>query len=128
MNIVKFFAVTLLVGTQFLMACSASKLEARLEANPQCKDVYNAKSGALMPCPGSDKSFYVATGLEAPVQAKPAPVLGNTGGSSSETTPAAIGKTRASKASIQTPPATQLDCKPTIHKKTGGALPCPSQD
>jgi hypothetical protein len=127
MNIFKFLAVILLGSTQFLMACSASKLEARLEANPQCKDVYNTKSGALMPCPGSDKSFYVA-GLEAPVQVKPAPVLGNTGGSSSGTTPAVIGKTPTSKALIQTPPATQLDCKPTIHKKTGGALPCPSQD
>ena len=128
MNIVKCFAVILLGGTQCLMACSANKLEARLEANPQCKDVYNAKSGALMPCPGSDKSFYVAAGLEAPAQAKPAPVLGNTGGSSSGATPAVIGKTPASKPVIQTPPTTRADCKPTIHKKTGGTLPCPPQD
>ena len=128
MNIVKIFAVTLLGGTQFLMACSASKLEARLEANPQCKDVYNAKSGALMPCPGSDKSFYVAAGLEAPAQVKPAPVLGNTGSSSSGAAPVVMSKTPASKASIQTPPVTRADCKPTIHKKTGSPLPCPSQD
>ena len=128
MNTVKFFAVILLGGTQFLMACSTSKLEARLEANPQCKDVYNAKSGALMPCPGSDKSFYVAAGLEASAQAKPAPVLGNTVGSSSGATPAVIGKTPASKPAIQSSPSTQADCRPTIHKKTGSALPCPPQD
>jgi hypothetical protein len=54
-----------------LTACTTAKLEARLEANPQCKDVINPKTGALMPCPGSDKAFYAAAGL-AP--AKPAPV------------------------------------------------------
>ena len=69
-------------------ACSTAKLESRLEANPQCKDVYNAKTGALMPCPGTDRSFYIAAGLEAPRQAKSAPVLSITGDSSSTIAPA----------------------------------------
>jgi hypothetical protein len=109
-----------------LSACTTSKLEARLEANPQCKDVYNPKTGALMPCPGTDKSFYVAAGLEAPRQAKLA--------SSAPTTPSTVAVTQAAQLPLtqSSPKAqaspTQLECKPTIHKKTGGMLPCPPLD
>ena len=59
-------AITLL-GIFLLSSCTMAKLEARLEANPQCKDVVNAKTGLLMPCPGSDKAFYREVGL-APAQ------------------------------------------------------------
>ena len=111
-----------------LSACTTAKLEARLEANPQCKDVYNAKTGSLMPCPGTDKSFYIAAGLEAPKQAKPAPIVSNMGNTPSSTTPTAAAATTVSRAITQNPPAAQPDCKPTIHKKTGGTLPCPPQD
>ena len=106
-----------------LSACTTAKLEARLEANPQCKEVYNAKTGALMPCPGSDKSFYVAAGIEVARKSK---------------TPEVISAAEVSPAQVQTPisqetPATQAmqartDCKPSIHKKTGGILPCPPLD
>jgi len=106
-----------------LSACTTAKLEARLEANPQCKEVYNTKTGALMPCPGSDKSFYVAAGIETPRKTKAVEVLSTA---------------EASPALVQTPapqltPGTQAmqaraDCKPSIHKKTGGILPCPPLD
>jgi hypothetical protein len=114
-----------------LLACTSAKLEARLEANPQCKDVYNTKTGALMPCPGTDRSFYVAAGLEAPRQAKlssspAAPTIPTSStpfaGSAGEVTQA------AQVPPIQSSPAAQADCKPTIHKKTGGMLPCPPLD
>jgi hypothetical protein len=111
-----------------LSACTTAKLEARLEANPQCKDVYNAKTGALMPCPGTDKSFYVAAGVEAPRQAKPVPLVGNKGDASPAINPAVTTTSPVSKAATQAPPVAQPDCKPTIHKKTGGTLPCPPQD
>jgi hypothetical protein len=93
-----------------LSACTTAKLEARLEANPQCKELMNPKTGALMPCPGSDRSFYVAAGLEAP---RPAKVVALPAIRSAS--PAA-----AKQASV--------DCKPQIHKKTGGTLPCPPDD
>jgi len=113
--------LALLLST--LSACTTAKLEARLEANPQCKDVYNSKTGALMPCPGTDKSFYVAAGLESPRQAKPVPSVLTT------TTPGVI--TQAAQVppiqslGVTQPSPAQADCKPTIHKKTGGMLPCP---
>ena len=110
------FTTMLLLG-----ACSVAKLEARLEANPQCKDVINPKTGALMPCPGSDKSFYREVGL-AP--AKPAPVTASAAPSSPS--PSDL-NTPASANPIKAPPV-QADCKPQIHKKTGGTMPCPAPD
>ena len=106
-------------------ACSTAKLEARLEANPQCKDVINPKTGAVMPCPGTDKAFYRSVGLE-PAKVTP-PVL---------TASAIIAKDNATKTSspvassstkggTTSPPS---DCKPQLHKKTGGMLPCPPSD
>ena len=120
-----------ITSASLLAACSVAKLEARLEANPQCKDVVNPKTGALMPCPGSDKAFYRELGLApakpttatnspalstpvAPVSASPANGL-----SSAVTTP---GTSSAKNASVP------VDCKPQIHKKTGGTLPCPAPD
>ena len=109
-----------------LSACSTAKLEARLEANPQCKEVINPKTGALMPCPGSDRAFYVAAGLEAPRPSKVKTSAPDTPGSSpspgSPTTPVT-----SSIAPAGAKPATS-DCKPKIHKKTGGMLPCPPDD
>lgn len=106
-------------------ACSTAKLEARLEANPQCKDVINPKTGAVMPCPGSDKAFYRSVGLE-PAKVTP-PVLA----ASAILTQDAATKTSSPVASSlpkggATSP--QSDCKPQLHKKTGGILPCPPSD
>lgn len=117
-----------ILGVLAQSACSTAKLESRLEANPQCKDVYNAKTGALMPCPGTDRSFYVAAGLEAPRQAKSAPVMSITGDSSSTIAPAVAASIQTGTTRSQSSPAMQPDCKPTIHKKTGGTMPCPPQD
>ena len=120
----------LICSALILCSCSTAKLEARLEANPQCKDVVNAKTGALMPCPGSDKAFYREVGL-AP--AKPAPTVSNPIASSptAATTATSVQaplnniQTSAPAGLPQTTPA-QVACKPQIHKKTGGTLPCPA--
>lgn len=117
-------------ATLFLAACSTAELGARFEANPQCKDIVNAKSGALMPCPGSDKAFYREVGL-AP--AKQAPEVSNPIASSptAATTATSVQaplnhvQTSAPSGPPQTTPA-QVECKPQIHKKTGGTLPCPT--
>lgn len=97
-----------------------AKLEARLEANPQCKDVVNPKTGALMPCPGSDKAFYKEVGL-APAMAVPV------ANSNVTNTPVANAQGfQASEPKAMVP--AQNDCKPQIHKKTGGTLPCPAPE
>jgi len=129
-NLIKQY--TLVMGAAiFLAGCSVAKLEARLEANPQCKDVINPKTGALMPCPGSDKAFYREVGLApakpTPIANSPTPSTAAIGDASSATqtsmnsaAPVVGGATKAAP--------TQVDCKPQIHKKTGGTLPCPAPD
>jgi hypothetical protein len=112
----KLFLVILMIG--LISACTVAKLEARLEANPQCKDVVNPKTGALMPCPGTDRSFYRSAGLEQAVAATPSvqpeSVAKNT---------SSINVAPASK-SIDKSPSMQPDCKPQIHKKSGSMIPC----
>ena len=88
-----------------MSGCSTAKLEARLEAEPQCKPIINPKTGALMPCPGSDKTFYASAGL---IPAK-------------LDTPS---DTNQMSAPVEKP-SPPIDCKPRIHQKTGGSLPCP---
>ena len=118
------------LGMLMLSACTVAKLESRLEANPQCKDVINPKTGAVMPCPGTDKSFYRSVGLEPPRVT-----------TTSSTTAVAAPPTISKAVTAATPIATttakstpavqvipQVDCKPQLHKKTGGILPCPSAD
>ena len=114
--------VSLVLLLLALSACSTTKLEARLEANPQCKDVYNAKTGALMPCTGSDRCFYIAAGIEAPRQAR-ASVVANTAASPVTADTAIPQLTQANQ-----PLQAQPDCKPSIHKKSGSILPCPPLD
>ena len=125
--------IVAILGSLSLTACTVAKLEARLEANPQCKDVINPKTGAVMPCPGTDKSFYRSVGLEPAKTSTPAGVTqaaattGAVVAADSATTsnsPSAASPPKASSASV-TP---QVDCKPQLHKKTGGMLPCPSPD
>jgi len=107
-------------------ACSVAQLEARIEANPQCKDVLNPKTGALMPCPGSDKVFYREAGL-APAKTSGADLNApSTASSSTDRHARASGPAGTVNAPKSTP--TPSDCKPQIHKKTGGTLPCPAPD
>jgi hypothetical protein len=54
--------------------------------------------------------------------------LSITGDSSSTIAPAVAASTPTGKTRSQPSPAMQPDCKPTIHKKTGGTMPCPPQD
>ena len=119
-----------LIGSALILcSCSTAKLEARLEANPQCKDVVNAKTGALMPCPGSDKAFYREVGL-APAKLAPAvsnPVASSPTTETSVQTPLNNAQASAPMVRPQSTPA-QVECKPQIHKKTGGTLPCPAPD
>lgn len=120
---ISLFTATSLLG---LSACTVAKLEARLEANPQCKDVVNTKTGALMPCPGSDRAFYVAAGVEAPKPAKTvatAPVEPTAAKpANSAITTSTTSNTPA--ASVSSTPQSNAECKPQIHKKSGGLIPC----
>lgn len=109
-----------------ITACTTAQLEARFEANPQCKDIVNPKTGAVMPCPGSDKAFYKSVGLE--------PIKTN----HSDAAAIITTQNQAELPSQSTDPASETppkqtsstmpasECKPTLHKKTGGMLPCPS--
>lgn len=122
----------LITAVLALSACSVAKLEARLEANPQCKDVVNPKTGSLMPCPGSDKAFYASVGL-APTKSNAG--TSNTSPPSAQSPDVASTSKQAdpkapSNSSAATTPASSVstDCKPQIHKKTGGTLPCPAAD
>ena len=117
-------ALTLCLG---ISACTVAKLEARLEADPQCKPIINPKTGALMPCPGSDKAFYLAAGL-APAKVDVSTTLGSQASAeilSKEASSAPSGTTPVSSQNTTT--STTVDCKPKIHQKTGGILPCPSE-
>lgn len=110
MKVLALLAVVVLVA-----GCSAAKLEARLEANPQCKDVVNPKTGATMPCPNTEKfigSQATATSLVA--------------------TPAMAGKqtSDSSVAPMTAPAVTRTpvvqSCKPQMNAKTGAVMPCPN--
>lgn len=105
-----------------------AKLEARLEANPQCKDVINSKTGALMPCPGSDKSFYRSAGLDQTVASSPNQRVDS--GSNPVSQPENLSTQSSTPASKSTsaPPPMQSECKPQIHKKSGSMIPCPPTD
>jgi len=90
-----------------LSACTVDKLEARLQADPQCKSVMNSKTGALMPCPGTDKEFY-----------KTVPALNAIAPKVAE---AEVGQASTSKANTS-----PVECKPQLHQKSGSLMPCPA--
>ncbi|OYY21298.1 MULTISPECIES: hypothetical protein [unclassified Polynucleobacter] len=96
-----------------LGACTVDKLEARLQADPQCKSVMNAKTGALMPCPGTDKEFY-----------KSLPALS---AASPRVTQAAEPQASVVTATSRPKAASALvECKPQLHQKSGSLMPCPA--
>ena len=123
----------LILGSLILSACTVAKLEARLEANPRCKDVINPKTGAVMPCPGTDKSFYRSVGLE-PAKPVPASTVNLVAPASAVAVSGDSSKISSSAPTPTVPPkvspgsTSSIDCKPQLHKKTGGMLPCPSPD
>ena len=104
---------TLFFVLALLSACTVDKLEARLQADPECKPIMNAKTGALMPCPGTDKQFY-----------KSIPVLNV---SMPKATQAAV--TQSSSAAVTPSPkaaTAPVECKPQLHQKSGSLMPCPA--
>lgn len=117
-------------GGLALTACTTAKLEARLEANPQCKEVINPKTGALMPCPGTDRAFYRAAGLEpakqtAPVSTQAESSPNSVAGTAPTASSSNAGQANLAQASVARGSVpTKNDCKPTIHNKTGGLMPC----
>jgi len=126
MNISTSLRITpLLISLCILAACTADKLEARLQADPQCKVVLNPKTGALMPCPGTDKEFYRSAGLMAPAPVAQVDVV-----------EVAAASTQAVGSSAQKPPGKPLpapkpvfvpvECKPQLHQKSGSLMPCPA--
>ena len=104
-----------------LGGCTADKLEARLQADPQCKSVVNAKTGALMPCPGTDKEFYKsipALNASAPKVNQPAEVQASKVTASSSPAPASASTPKSTSAPVE--------CKPQLHQKSGSLMPCPA--
>lgn len=96
-----------------LSACTVDKLEARLQADPQCKSVMNVKTGALMPCPGTDKEFYKSVATQNATAPK--------------VTQAEVQQAFASSPS-PTPKvvAAPVECRPQLHQKSGSLMPCPA--
>ena len=129
---VPYLGVLLAFGVLALTACTTAKLEARLEANPQCKEVINPKTGALMPCPGTDRAFYRAAGLEPIKTSTPnSAQTESTTISAASTVTTAAASTKNSHTNISQPASnsrdgasSKTDCKPTIHNKSGGLMPC----
>jgi hypothetical protein len=108
---------TLPLLASLLSACSVNKLEARLQADPQCKSVINPKTGSLMPCPGTDKEFY-----------KSIPALNTNTPNVGQTAEVQASKVTAGPTSASAPKATSapVECKPQLHQKSGSLMPCPA--
>lgn len=96
-----------------LVGCTADKLQARLEADPQCKSIINPKTGTLMPCPGSDKEFYKSIPALNTKTLTPSQELA--------VQPSISPQDRPVK-----PAAAPVECKPSLHQKSGVLMPCPA--
>ena len=124
MKISRLFSIAILSFAVFMIgAYTVDKLEARLQADPECKPIMNAKTGALMPCPGSDKQFY-----------KSIPALNTTAPKVNQGTEIQTSKatTSPSSTSISRPTTAPkaatapVECKPQLHQKSGSLMPCPA--
>lgn len=110
----KLLRISALVTLFVLMSgCTADKLQARLQADPQCKSTTNPKTGALMPCPGSDKEFYQSVSLSNVQTVKP----------TGESIVAAPRVDTVERPDISAAPS---ECKPQLHQKSGALMPCPA--
>jgi hypothetical protein len=110
-----------LIAASFLIsACSVDKLEARLQADPQCKPVVNQKTGALMPCPGTDKDFYRSIPALSAVVPQPTQTTQTT------QTPE-VAMTSSSSQAVKTKiTVAPNECKPQLHQNSGALMPCPA--
>jgi hypothetical protein len=104
---------TLVTMLALISGCTADKLQARLQADPQCKSTTNPKTGALMPCPGSDKEFYQSVSLANVQSVKP----------SGEPIVAAPRVNSVDRPNVSAAPS---ECKPQLHQKSGALMPCPA--
>ena len=105
-----------------LSACTVDKLEARLQADPECKPVMNAKTGALMPCPGSDKQFYKS--IPALNTAAPKVNQGQEG-QMPNAAASSVSASPSKPASVPKATSAPVECKPQLHQKSGSLMPCP---
>jgi hypothetical protein len=107
----------LLITIVTLSACSIAKIESRLEANPQCKEVVNPKTGATMPCPGPEQFVRAQASTPSVGMTSVVPATPSTSGVPSSTIPVAAPSPKAQPV----PP-----CKPQLNTKTGSLMPCPN--
>ena len=106
--------VTLSLSIALLAGCTVDKLEARLQADPQCKSVMSPKTGALMPCPGTDKEFYRSIpGLSKAVAQPTQPPVTQSG-------------LAVQVPTAKAPLSPSVECKPQLHQKSGSLMPCPA--
>jgi hypothetical protein len=73
----------------------------------------NAKTGALMPCPGTDKEFYKS--IPALNVVKPKPFHAE-----------AVQASASSPSLVQKSILAPVECKPQLHQKSGILMPCPA--
>ncbi|SNX28709.1 hypothetical protein SAMN06295945_1054 [Polynucleobacter meluiroseus] len=114
------FSLLVLLG-----GCTNEKLLARLEADPQCSPIVNAKTGALMPCSVTSKEIYRAAGLMP--AAIVAPLTSQKDGPSQNVISSnSASQANGSSAPISTVNTAPVECKPQMHQKTGVLMPCPA--
>ena len=116
-----------------ISACtSMDKLQARLEADPQCPPVMNAKTGALMPCPTPPKPQPAVT-TQKNVQPSSAVTQAPASGMSATeplNTPQVSVSNSGSPAKAAAPSSPSItanpECRGVLHQKTGALMPCPN--
>ena len=124
-----------------ISACtSMDKLQARLEADPQCPPVMNAKTGALMPCPTPPKPQPAVT-TQKNVQPSSAVTQARASGMSATAplntpqntvnNPPQVSVSNSGSPAKATAPSSPSitanpECKGVLHQKTGALMPCPN--
>jgi len=142
----KQLALTLTISSLLgLTACtSMDKLQARLEADPQCPPVMNAKTGALMPCPTPPKpqpavttqknvqpsSTPSSSAAQTPASNVSGAVPLNTPQNAASNAPQGNVSNSGSSAKAIAPSSPSItanpECKGVLHQKTGALMPCPN--
>jgi len=142
----KYLVPTLAFSTLLgLTACtSMDKLQARLEADPQCPPVMNAKTGALMPCPTPPKpqpavttqknvqpsSTPSSSAAQTPASNVSGAVPLNTPQNAASNSPQGNVSNSGSTAKPSSPSSPSItanpECKGVLHQKTGALMPCPN--
>ena len=126
----RYLGISLVVSI-VLSACSMAKIETRLEANPQCREVINPKTGATMPCPGPEKiaRSQVNTVVSGTAPATPLDNVANPNplSTSAPATSAPNPVIPVAPAMPKAQPAQPTPlCKPQMNTKTGTLMPCPN--